>query len=158
MWSSEGDRPNLWNFETIVSLLIALPGIGMIIASFLVNNDSYEGQHLSFILLLLGSFFTLINGIVFALYFISNRKKVQLMQYGISGTARVLDFVEENRRINGRPVFKFKLEVNDGLNPVREVEHRKTIPLVKIASLKKNMIVRVKVHPDKPDRIFILLD
>ncbi|MCK5841748.1 MAG: hypothetical protein KAH31_06255 [Candidatus Sabulitectum sp.] len=158
MWIHNHSRLSLWSFETTVSLLMALPGIGMIVASFLVGRGTSEEQSLSLLLLVLGSSFLLINGIVFALYFTGNRNRVQLMQYGISGTARILDLREERRRINGRPVYKFKLEVNDGFYPVREIEHRKVIPLLKVASLRKDMNVQIKVHPKKPGKILLLLD
>ncbi len=159
MQSTIDKKPLLWNFNTIFSLLMTLPGIGLITASFLVNQETQtgDGHPLNLFLLILGAFFLLTNGTVFAFHFISNKSKIELMQHGHAGTAIILDIKETGTRINGMPRLKFLLEVNDGFNPVREVQHCEVVPLLKIAALKKDMQVQIKVHPRKTDKILVLL-
>lgn len=160
MMNTKGSGPLLWNFNKILFLLMALPGIGMIAASFLVSKDALtdDGYPLNFFLLFLGAFFLLTNGVVFGFFFLSNKNKLEMMQDGLTGTARILDIQETNTRVNGMPRLKLLLEVNDGYNPVRKVEHRMVVPILKIAALKKDMEVPIKVHPRKPGKILVLFD
>lgn len=160
---SEGNnsqRSLLWNFNTIFYLLMSLPGIGLITASFLVNQNTppEDGHRLSILLLVVGVFFILTNGVAFVFHFITNKNLSEIKLNGIAGTAIILEVHETGTRINGRPRLKFLLEVSDGFNPVRELEHYEVVPLLKIATLKKNAQVQVKVHPYKPEKILLLFD
>lgn len=154
------DDLSIWNSNTIVSLLLTLPGIGLIAASLLLSNDSssMNGSSVNFILLVVGSFFFLINCTVFILFLVSNRNRIQLIQHGLRGTARILDFFETNGKVNGMPILKFKLEINDGYHPQREMEHMMVVPLHKVPTLEKNMEFEIRVHRQKPDKILILMD
>ncbi|MCD4707701.1 MAG: hypothetical protein K8S62_08170 [Candidatus Sabulitectum sp.] len=160
MAETERSEPLLWNFNKSFLLLMVLPAIGLIAASFLVSKDALtdDGYPLNIFLLILGAFFLLSNATVFLFLFISNRNKLEMIQNGFPGTARILEIQETNTRVNGMPRLKFILEVNDGYNPARKIEHRMVVPVLKIATLKKGMEVQIKVHPRKPGMILLLFD
>ncbi len=153
-------RSPIWNFNTIFFLLMSLPGIALITASFLVNQDTTaeDGHRLNTLLLIMGVFFLLTNGAGFVFNFITNKKLNEIRLNGIIGTATILEVQETGTKINGIPQLKFLLEVNDGFNPVRELEHYEVVPLLKIAELKKNTQVQVKVHPKYPGKVLLYLD
>jgi len=153
------DDLSIWNFNTIASFLLTLPGIGLITASFFLSNDSsnVNGASVNLILLSVGTFFFLISSTVFILFLVSNRSRIQLIQHGLCGTARILDFIETNGKVNGMPILELKLEVNDGYHPQREIEEKVVVPLQIISALKKNMKIEIRVHRQKPDTILLLL-
>ena len=156
----DNQKSLLWNFNTFFYLLMSLPGIGLITASFLVkqNTTPESGPKLSILLLFIGIFFLLTNGAAFAYNLIKNMNLKEIKLNGISGTATIIEVTETGTKINGVPRFRFILEVIDGFNPIRELEHYEVVPLLKIAELKKGNQVQVKVHPNKPGQIFLLLD
>lgn len=160
MQCANRDDLSIWNFNTIASLLLTLLGIGLIAASFFLSSDSshMNGSSVNFILLVVGAFFFLTSSTLFILFLVSNRNRIQLIRHGLCGTARILDFFETNGKVNGMPILKFKLEVNDGYHPLREVEDMVVVPLQTIPALEKNMELEVRVHRQKPDKILLLLN
>jgi len=153
-----GRGPLLWTMNKGPMLFMMLPGLGMLIASFLVSPEALtdDGYPLDVFLRAMGGFFILVNVIVFVVFHFINKRRIDFLQNGLDGTATVLAMEETGTTINDMPVMKLSLKVNDGYNPERVVVHKETIPLSRLVELKAGSVISVKVDRNRPDRIMLL--
>ncbi len=151
---------DLWGINPFLFGILMLPAIGLITASFLVDENSLtdDGYPLDTFLLALGGFFFLIDTSLIMFFALNNTRKKYLIEHGLNGKARVLQIQETGTRINGIPRYKLLLEVNDGYNPVRTLSVSQLIPLHKLHFLKVNEEISVKVHPRKPGKVLVILE
>jgi hypothetical protein len=147
-----------WGFRGWLIALLALPGLGMIAAGLLVSPDALtdDGMPLGTFLLAIGAFWLLTDATVVLVFLLVNRRRRSLAVNGLDGTAVIVSVEETGTLINGIPLLRFVLRVNDGYRPEREVVHRATIPFTAIPRLQPGVTVRVKVHRENPDRLLIL--
>lgn len=153
-----GRGPLLWTMNKGLAIVMALPGIGMIVAGFLVSPDALteDGYPLNIFLFAMGGFFLLTNAIILTVFTIINRRKLELATNGLDGTATVISMDETGTTINDMPVMKLSLRINDGYNPERVVSHKETIPLSRLIELRPGTVISVKVDRNRPDRIMLL--
>ena len=151
---------DLWGINPFLFGILMLPAIGLITASFLVDENSLtdDGYPLDTFLLVLGGFFFLIDSSLMILLTLNNTRKKYLIEHGLNGKATVLQIHETETRINRIPKYKLLLEVNDGYNPVRTLSVSQLIPLHQLHSLKVNEEISVKVHPEKPNKVLVILE
>ena len=153
-----GGRINLWQVKWKYMLMFMLPGIGMIIASFLVSPEARtdDGHPLDTFLLIMGSLFVVMNLAVVGFLGLRNRAKLDFARNALSGTADVLEMSETGTTINDMPVVKFRLQVNDGYRPVRQVVHKQRFSYLELRDIHVGDTLDVKVHRSKPDKLLIL--
>lgn len=153
-----GKGPLLWAVNRGPMIFMALPGLGMIIAGFLVNPGARtdDGYPLNIFLWAIGGFFLVSNVVILLVFNLINRRRMALATEGLDGTATVVSMQETGTTINDMPVMKLTLEVNDGYRPVRTVTHKETVPLSKLVDLKPGSVIQVKVDRNRPDRIMFL--
>ncbi len=153
-----GRGPLLWTLNKGFAVVMALPGIGLIVAGFLVSPDALteDGYPLDIFLFAMGGLFLVSNAVILAVFAIINRRKLELATNGLSGTATVLSMAETGTTINDMPVMKLSLRINDGYNPERVVTHKETIPLSRLFEFRPGAVLSVKVDRNRPDRIMLL--
>ena len=156
--SAGGKSPLLWSMNWVAMIFMALPGLGMIIAGFLVNPGdlSDDGHPLNILLWAIGGFFLLVNAGILLVMTMINRKRTLLVTEGLDGTATILSVQETGTTVNDMPVMKLTLEIDDGYRPVRTVTHKETVPLSKLADLRPGAVIQVKVDRNRHDRIMLL--
>ena len=151
-------RISLWQVNWKFMLLFMLPGIGMIIASFFVSPEARtdDGHPLNTFLLIFGAFFVVMDLGVVGFLSMRNRAKMDFARHALSGTAEVLEMSETGTQINDMPIVRFRLRVNDGYRPVREVEHKQLFSYLDLRDIHVGDTLEVKVHRKKPDKLLIL--
>jgi len=154
----KGGRISVWQVNWKFMLLFMLPGIGMIIASFLVSPEARtdDGHPLNTFLLIFGAFFIVVDLAIVGFVAMRNRAKMDFARNALSGTAEVLEMSETGTTINDMPVVRFTLRVNDGYRPVRQVVHKQLFSYLDLRDIHVGDTLDVKVHKSKPDKLLIL--
>lgn len=158
MTEGKGGSISLWSVDLRWMLLFMLPGVGLIVASFLVPEDALtdDGHPLDTFLLVMGSFFIVADLAVVGFLSMRNRAKLDFARNALSGTAEVLEMSETGTTINDMPVVRFTLRVNDGYRPVRQVVHKQLFSYLDLRDIHVGDTLNVKVHKSKPDKLLIL--
>lgn len=158
MTEAKGGSISLWSVNVRWMLLFMLPGVGLIVASFLVPEDALtdDGHPLDTFLLLMGGFFVVVDLAVIGFVKLHNRAKMDFARTALSGTAEVLEMSETGTQINDMPMIRFRLRVNDGYRPVREVVHKQVMSYLTLRDIHAGDTLNVKVGKNKPDKLVIL--
>jgi hypothetical protein len=158
MTEAKGGSISLWSVNVRWMLLFMLPGVGLIVASFLVPEDALtdDGHPLDTFLLLMGGFFVVVDLAVIGFVKLLNRTKMDFARTALSGTAEVLEMSETGTQINDMPMIRFRLRVNDGYRPVREVVHKQVMSYLTLRDIHAGDTLNVKVGKSKPDKLVIL--
>jgi hypothetical protein len=158
MTEAKGGSISLWSVNVRWMLLFMLPGVAMIVASFFVpeNATTDDGHPLDTFLLLMGGFFVVVDLALVGFVSMRNRARMDFARNALSGTAEVLEMSETGTRINDMPMVKFRLRVNDGYRPVREVVHKQVLSYLDLRDIHVGDTINVKVHRRKSGKLLIL--
>jgi len=158
MTEGKGGNISLWSINWRSMLFFMIPGIGLIVASFLVPEDALtdDGHPLDTFLLIMGGLFVVMNLGVIGFTKLRNKSKMDFARNALSGTAEVLEMSETGTQINDMPMVRFRLRVNDGYRPVREVTHKQVMSYLDLRDIHVGDTRNVKVGKKRPNKLVIL--
>jgi hypothetical protein len=152
-------KPLLWRANKGLMWFLLLPGLGMGIAGFLVapGSKTDDGLPLNIFLWAMGGFWIVTNVLILTITAGVNRRRVDLLQNGYPGTARVLSIERTGTTINDNPVMAIRLEVNDGFHGLYETTHKEAIPVEELYQLRVGSVVDIRAHQTKTGKLLLLL-
>lgn len=148
-------RAAAWKVRWLPMLLLMLPGVALITASYFVPVEAMQDGDIH-PMMALGIFFIAVPCVIIAVMALKGRATRRLVEKGIHATAEVLGIRETGARVNDMPVARLRLLVTDGRGSSREVEHKQVLPRLMLMEIGRGDRLEVRVRPKRPDKLLIL--
>lgn len=144
-----------WGVNRSFFRFFALVGIGMIITGFFVDPESKtdDGYPLNVFFWVFGGSWLLIDVGSLAVSWIIAARRKNALENWLPASARVLDASETGTYINGMPRLRFSLEVTGDAQGTYLVDHRETIPMLRLTSFGIGTVHQIRVNPRNPRKI-----
>jgi hypothetical protein len=136
-----------------------LPAVAMGIAGFLVPSGSKtdDGFPMNYFYWGMAAFWALTDAVMLAIFSSINRRRMDLLENGLAGSARVISAERTGTLVNGNPVIALRLEVNDGFRGLYETIHREAIPVEELSQLKPGSEMAIRASRTKKGKLLLLL-
>jgi hypothetical protein len=151
-------RPLLWRVKKGM-LFMLLPAVAMGVAGFLVppGSKTDDGFPLNYFFWGMAAFWALTDAVMLAIFSSTNRRRIDLLENGLAGSARIISAERTGTIVNGDPVIALRLEVNDGFRGLYETIHKESVPVEELPQLKPGSEIAIRASRTKKGKLLLLL-
>lgn len=144
-----------WRFGRAFFRFFTIAGIGFIVAGFFVDpaGRTDDGYPLNVFFWVFGGSWLLMDAGSLAVSRVIAARRKNALENWLPASARVLDASETGTYINGMPRLRFSLEVTGDAQGTYLVDHRETIPMLRLTSFGIGTVHQIRVNPRNPRKI-----
>lgn len=127
----------MWRRSKSLIILTLLPAVGMVVAGLLVppGTRTEDGLPLNYALWAGAGFWTVTNVVMLIIFSRIDSGRIDLLEHGLHGTAKVLSAERTGTLMNDNPVIAIRLEANGGFRGLYETVHKKAMPVEELDRL-----------------------
>jgi hypothetical protein len=151
-------RPLLWRTSKGMVILMLLPAVGMGITGFLVpaGSRTEDGFPLNCAFWAWAGFWMVTNVIMMVIFSRINSGRIDLLEHGLHGTAKVLSTKRTGTLMNDNPAMAIRFEVNDGFRGLYETVHKEAMPVEELDHLKAGSEIGIRASRTKKGKLLLL--